>query len=346
MRSNGISYMKIAFFKLEPQERKYIEASKVLKKLGWEFLFVNEAIDRANFKKDADVEIISTFRTKVTSETLSYFPNLKFIATRSTGYDHIDLKAVEKLGIVVSNVPSYGDETVAEYTFGLILVLARKIADAYDRLREQGKFSIKGLRGFELNGKSLGVIGTGRIGKNVIRIANGFEMKVVAYDLYPDKAYAKKMGFKYVSLEKLLSVSDIVTLHVPLTEKTKHLINEKALQLMKSTAYLINTARGGCVDTKALVKALQNKVIAGAALDVLEEEGALQDELGFLSKIDTKGEALSTLLANHVFIDLPNVIVTPHNAFNTKEALQRILDGTIENIVAFVQKKPINVVSK
>ncbi|HEA84579.1 MAG TPA: hydroxyacid dehydrogenase [Candidatus Wildermuthbacteria bacterium] len=338
--------MKIAFFKLEPQERKYIEQDKELKKLGCEFLFIKEAINKANFKKYADVEIISTFRTKVTADTLKYFPNLKFIATRSTGYDHIDFKAVKKLGITVSNVPSYGDETVAEYTFGLILVLARKIADAYDRLREKGQFSIKGLRGFELNKKTLGVIGTGRIGKNVVRIASGFEMKVLAYDLYPDATYAKKMGFEYVSLKKLLSCADIVTLHVPLTEKTKHLINEKALKLMKSSAYLVNTSRGGCVETKALVKALQNKVIAGAALDVLEEEGALQDELGFLLERNVKGEVLSTLLANHIFIDLPNVIVTPHNAFNTIEALQRILDGTIENIVAFMKKKPVNVVSK
>ncbi|HEA84661.1 MAG TPA: hydroxyacid dehydrogenase [Candidatus Wildermuthbacteria bacterium] len=338
--------MKIAFFKLKPSERKYIEANKELKKLGCEFLFIDEAIDKASFKKDADVEILSTFRTKVTAKTLSYFPNLKFIATRSTGYDHIDFKAVKKLGITVSNVPSYGDETVAEYAFGLILVLVRKIADAYDRLREQGKFSIEGLGGFELNGKTLGVIGTGRIGKNVVRIAKGFEMKVAAYDLYADKAYAKKLGFEYVSLKKLLSVSDIVTLHIPLTKGTKHLINEKTLKLMKPTAYLINTARGGCVDTNALVKGLKNKVIAGAALDVLEEEGALQDELGFLLKGDGKRETLSTLLANHIFIDLPNVIVTPHNAFNTKEALQRILDGTIENIVGFMKDKPINVVSK
>ena len=338
--------MKIAFFKLEPSERTYIEANKELKQLGCEFLFVDEAINKASLKKDADVEIISIFRTKVTSKTLSYFPNLKFIATRSTGYDHIDLKAVKKLGITVSNVPSYGDETVAEYTFGLILVLVRRIADAYGRLREQGKFSIEGLRGFELNGKTLGVIGTGRIGKNVVRIAKGFEMKVVAYDLYPDKAYAKKLGFEYVSFQKLLSLSDIVTLHIPLTDKTKHLINEKALQLMKPTAYLINTSRGGCVKTNALVKALQNKDIAGAALDVLEEEGALQNELGFLSEGNAKEKTYSTLLANHVFIDLPNVIVTPHNAFNTEEALQRILDGTIENITAFIHGKPINVVAK
>ena len=333
--------MKIAFFKLKPYERMYIETDKALKKLGCEFLFIEASIDTAKLKKDKSVEIISPFRTTITKDTLSYFPNLKFIATRSTGYDHIDLTTVKKRGIAVSNIPSYGDETVAEYTFGLILALARKITDAYDRVREGEVFSLEDLEGFELNGKTLGVIGTGKIGKNVIRIAQGFEMKVVAHDLYPDKAYAKKMGFEYVSMKKLLSVSDIVTLHVPLTEKTKHCMDAASLKLMKPTAYLINTSRGGCVETKSLAKALKDKVIAGAALDVLEEERALWG----LPQRETKKEIAETLAINYMFIDLPNVIVTPHNAFNTTEALRRILDGTIENINAFVQGKPINIVS-
>jgi D-lactate dehydrogenase len=244
-------------------------------------------------------------------------------------------------------VPSYGENTVAEYAFALILALSRKIYDSYDRIRETGSFNLDGLRGFDLKGKTLGVVGTGRIGKNVIRIAKGFEMEVIAYDPYPDDKTAQAMGFRYVSLEELLTQSKVVSLHVPLLPETTHLINDKTLELMAPDSFLINTARGGVVDTQALVRAIKAGQLAGAALDVLEEEGVVKDELSFLtSSAPAKSPDLKTVLANHILIDLPNVIVTPHNAFNTKEALERIMDTTVDNIRNYIIGQPTSVVSQ
>ncbi|MEK7552524.1 MAG: NAD(P)-dependent oxidoreductase, partial [Patescibacteria group bacterium] len=249
-------------------------------------------------------------------------------------------------GIKVANVPAYGENTVAEYTFGLILALTRKIYSGFDQIRETGSFQLDGLRGSDLKDKTLGVIGTGRIGKNVIRIANGFLMKVLAHDSFPDQSAATTLGFRYDTLEAVLAESDIVTLHLPQTKDNFHLINEKQLNLLKKTAYLINTARGGLVDTAALVRALTSGQIAGAALDVLEEEGVTKDEISFLTTGGHPKETdLRAVLANHVLFDRPNVIVTPHNAFNTTEALSRIMKTTLENIRCFLEDRPQNIVA-
>ena len=290
-------------------------------------------------------EIISVFVDSVIGETvLKHFPNIKLIATRSTGYDHIDLSACRERGVAVVNVPSYGEETVAEYTFALILTLSRKIFESYDRIKETGKFDLTGLRGFDLNGKTLGVIGTGKIGKNVIEIAKGLNMKVVAYDKFPDEAYREKMGYDYKTFDEVLAQADVLTLHAPYTQENHHLINAEAISKMKKGVYLINTARGGLVDTDALLKGLQSGMIAGAGLDVLEEEGVVKDELNFLTGNFGTDHNLKTVLENHVLVDLPNVVVTPHNAFNTWEALKRILDTTVDNIQSFTSGKTQNLV--
>jgi D-lactate dehydrogenase len=209
-------------------------------------------------------------------------------------------------------------------------------------VRETGSFSLEGLRGFDLKGKTLGVVGTGRIGKHVVRIANGFEMNVLACDSYPDEKFAKEMGFKYLPLEDVLRASDVVTLHVPYMKETHHLINAKTIKLMKHGAYLVNTSRGAVVETDALVKALQEKQLGGAALDVLEEEGAIKDELNILAFGHPEEHNMKTILEDHVLIDMPNVLITPHNAFNSAEGLTRILDTTVENIAGFVNGKAIN----
>ena len=275
---------------------------------------------------------------------LSHLPNLQLITTRSTGYDHIDLVACVKHGTAVANVPSYGSPTVAEFAFALILTLSRKIYDAYHRVREDGSFQLDGLQGFDLKGKTLGVVGTGDIGRAVVRIANGFEMKVVASDVKPDEEFAKEQSFRYCELDELLEQSDIVTLHVPYLASTHHLINKDNITKFKRGAYLINTSRGPVVETEALVQALTNGHIAGAGLDVLEEEGIVKDELAFLVGGHPEATNLKTVLAGHVLIDHPNVIVTPHNAFNTQEALQRILETTIENHLSFIHEEPRNLV--
>jgi D-lactate dehydrogenase len=346
--------MKTIFFELEAWEKEYIQAQLALRSLGevgeGEVLMIdgglNEETALAFSEQGAEVEVVSIFVDSVINEqVLASFPKLKLIATRSTGYDHIDLKACQARGVAVANVPSYGEDTVAEYTFALLLNLSRKVAESYDRVRETGSFDLDGLRGFDLKGKTLGVVGTGKIGKNVIEIATGFNMNIIAYDKFPNEEYAEKMNYKYLTFDEVLAQADILTLHVPYVEENHHLINSEAIAKMKKGAYLINTARGALVDTEALLKSLKEGSLAGAGLDVLEEEGVVKDELNFLTSSAHPGEHdIKTVLENHVLIDLPNVIVTPHNAFNTWEAMQRILNTTIENIKGFVAGQPANLV--
>jgi len=333
--------MKIGFFELGDWGKDTVKN----RLSDHEVSFIDEAINETNLTKETDFDIISVFiGSKLDKKNISKFPSLKFVATRSTGFDHIDAKEAKKRDILVSNVPSYGENTVAEFTFGLILSLTRKIYYAIDRIKEDELFSFEGLQGVDIKGKTIGVIGTGKIGKQVIKMANGFSMNIIANDLYPDEKFAKEIGFKYVPLEDLLKEADIVTLHTPYNESTHHIINRKNLKLVKKGAYLINTARGGLIETEALVKALQDGTLAGAALDVLEEEREINDELEFLTKGKPKEEEIKNLILDHVLMGMKNVLITPHNAFNSKEALQEILETTLDNIEAFIKGKPINLI--
>jgi len=334
---------KIAFLETTDWEKE------ALKKFPESLQMVDlypEALNLDNVSKFKDYEIISCFiNSQFSKEVIEKLPNLKIIITRSTGFDHLDINVCKEKGILMSNVPSYGSHTVAEFTIGLMICLIRKIYDAYDRVRETGSFNLEGLKGRELFNKTIGVIGTGRIGTNVIKIANGFEMKVLAYDKYPNDQLSQQLSFEYVSLEKLLADSDIITLHVPYNSETHHLLNKNNMNLIKSGAYVINTSRGGVIETEALYQALKSGKIAGAALDVLEEEENIKEEQELLVKGKiTESEKLKTILLNHIFIDLNNVIITPHNAFNTEEALESIVATTIENIDGYLKGKPINLV--
>lgn len=336
--------MKIAYFKFEEWEKEYIKSSTLLGE-DHEVIFFDHILNSEKLPEERDFEVLAVFvDSKVDKAVLDAFPNLKMVATRSTGFDHVDLSECEARGIVVANVPAYGQETVAEYAFALLLTLSRRTYEAYNKLRESGKFDPQGLRGFDLNGKTLGVIGTGKIGKNSIQIAKGFDMNVVAYDPYPDADFAKKMGFQYKELDEVLAEADVVTIHVPYMEATHHMLNSETIPKMKKGAVLVNTSRGPIVETAALVKALRDGHLRGAALDVVEEEPLIKDELNFL--VDGKGdlEQLRTALADHVLIDMDNVIVSPHNAFNTIEALQRIVETTLKNINAVATGSPENVV--
>jgi D-lactate dehydrogenase len=337
--------MKIAFFKLEDWERKYVENQEEFKKLDAEVMFFDTPLDKDHIPDDTSAQIVCTFiNSKIDKKVFDAFKNLKFITTRSTGFDHIDLQECKKRSIQVANVPKYGENTVAEYTFGLILALVRKIYTSYTQVRQTGSFNLTDLRGIDLKGKTLGVVGTGSIGQNVVRIAKGFGMNVIGCDKYPNENAARDLGFVYCDPKQALQESDILTLHVPYTKETYHLINRKNIMQLKKGAFLINTSRGQVVETPALVEALAEGHIAGAALDVMEEEGVIKDELEFLLDDSAAKPDLKTVLANHILIDMPNVIVTPHNAFNTWEALGRILDTTIENIREFHEGKPINLV--
>ncbi len=334
--------MKIAFFEIEDWESDYVSrtcADLNTDQRGIELVFSKEKLDKDNLPQERDFDIISVFvGSIIDKDVINAFPNLKLITTRSTGFDHIDLKTAKEKNIAVTYVPGYGDNTVAEFAFGLILTLSRKIYEAYNRLRETGSFSSEGLRGFDLAGKTIGIVGTGRIGRHMIKIANGFGMNVLACDAFPKEELCRQLGFKYVSLDELLANSDIISLHVPYLPSTHHLINTNNVSKIKPGAIIINTARGAVLETDALISGLNNGIIAGAGLDVLEEEGFLGDEKSFVLNDREEGHNLKTIIQNHVLIDMPNVIITPHNAFNTQEALQRILDTDIENIRSFIEK--------
>lgn len=334
--------MNIHYFSGEQWEEEYVRA----KFPGEDLTFHEGPLSAHPELADPDATVLCVFiESRIGENELKRFPNVKLIATRSTGFDHIDLAATGAHGITVANVPSYGENTVAEFAFALLLALSRRIIDADERVRETGVFSPSGLRGFDLAGKTLGVIGTGHIGAHVIRMAQGFGMKVLGFDAYPNAELAQKLLFPYAPLPEVLAASDIVTLHVPYNEHTHHLINQENISSFKRGAYLINTSRGAVVDTGALVEGLKNEIIAGAGLDVLEEEGELSEEAAFLTAPHPGEEKLKIALENHYLINHPRVIVTPHIAFNTTEAVERILNTTIENILGFGAGSPRNVVS-
>lgn len=335
--------MKIAFFGVKEQEKKqYLEKNLSSHKLT----FFEHCIAEDNLPKETDFEVISIFvDCIVTKKVIDALPNLKLIAIRATGFDNVDNDYAKQKGILVTNVPDYGSHTVAEFTFGLILSLSRNIPEAIFRIKFKTDYSYEGLRGFDLYHKTLGVIGTGKIGKRVISIAKGFEMNVLAYDPYPNQDLANEIKFEYTSLNNLLEKSDIITIHCPATEETKHLINKDNIFKMKKGALLINTARGSIVDTDALYQALKKDHLAEAALDVLEEEKELKEESSLFVKKEISPVETKTLLENHLLINLPQVIFTPHMAFYTKEAEDSILQTTIENINSFLENKPINVVN-
>ena len=318
--------MKITFFETRPEEESLV--SPLLKE---ECVFVKDKLTIQNIDLAKDTNIISIFiNSKIDKEIIDSLPNLKLITTRSTGFDHIDTLYAKEKNIKVANVPSYGSETVAEFTFALILSLSRKIFEAKTSVIEKQRFDITNLQGFDLNGKTLGVIGTGRIGQNIIKIASAFGMKILASDIKPNAELATKFDFKYTDIETLLKNSDIVTLHVPYFSENKHLINSSNISLMKESAYLINTARGELIETQALLKALSSKKIAGAGLDVLEAERETKEG--------------SELLENHTLINMPNVLITPHIAFFSREACTEISKTTVQNIKSFIDGNTENLI--
>lgn len=331
--------MNVLFCEIEDTTKEYIEKNRGE-------LAVTYVADKAQDAGASETtDVLSVFvNSRVDAEALGKFPNLKLIVTRSTGFDHIDLAACQAKGIVVCNVPTYGERTVAEYAFALLLTLSRKLYPAIKRVHEEGRFHTDGLKGFDLAEKTLGVIGTGRIGCHVIKIANGFDMKIVAYDPFPKPDLEKTCNMKYVSLEELLSQSDAITMHAPYMPTTHHLLNATNMKLIKPGAVLVNTARGALIETAALVDVLGTGVLSGAALDVLEEEGYVGEEQKLLASQKQNMDQMETVLADHRLMSFPNVIITPHNAFNTQEALERILEITIQNIHAFAKSTAQNVV--
>lgn len=324
--------MIISFFEVTDIERK--ELDKVFNKHNTARFF-SDTIQNVDIKEYEDSDVICVFiHSKVSKEIIDSCSNLKMISTRSTGTDHIDVSYAKEKNILVRNVPLYGENTVAEHTFALMLSLSRKINESYITARS-GNFSTQGLMGFDLKNKTIGIIGGGRIGLHVAKIARSFGMHVRVYDINEDEFLAEIINFKYVSLDELLEVSDIVSLHLPSNKYTHHIINDKTLSQMKDDAILINTARGDLVDTSSLINHIENGKIYGAGLDVLEGENLLIEENIFNSPIK---EASEVIKLNQKLAKMPNVVITPHNAFNSIEAVQRIIAKTISNINEIVVK--------
>lgn len=291
-----------------------------------------------------DTNVLSVFvGSPVTKNVIAALPDLQLITTRSTGFDHIELEAAKERNIPVSNVPFYGENTVAEHAMALLLALARNLRASFERI-EDAQFDYSGLRGWDVKGKQLGLIGGGHIGMNMAKMANGFGMNVVVYDIVHHDDVAQEIGFSYMDFDELLASSDVLSLHLPANEHTTHILNEEAFTKMKDGMYIINTARGELIDTSALIAALKSGKVAGAGLDVLEEEGFMKSELENIDTPRTDDQRQVTI-ENHVLMEMENVLVTPHNAFNSQEAVQRILDTTVENINGFLAQNPVNTVS-
>ncbi len=333
--------MKIAFFEVESWEKPILSSAL----FSHTVMFCDGVVAPETMQSVRDVEILSIFiYSRLTQEVLSQLPKLKLIATRSTGFDHIDLGYCRNKGITVCNVPTYGVDTIAEHTFALVLALSRKLIPSIEHTR-RGDFSLEGLRGINLAGKTLGIVGLGHIGIRVMELAKAFKMNVLVNSRHADPLKAKVLGIAFVDLPTLLAQSDIVSLHVPLNAQTTHLINKTNIEGMKKGSFLINTARGGVVETEAILWALERGILAGAGIDVLEEECVLKEERALLTKEFLKTCDLKTQLLNHILLTKENVVVTPHNAFNSTEALQEILTVTIGNIMTYISGVPTNTVS-
>jgi D-lactate dehydrogenase len=332
---------RIAFFETTKSEEKFLR--QLLGKT-YQLRFHAGLLHETSREDYADAEALSVFiYSRIDAGTIDSMPHLKLIATRSTGFNHIDVDAARARAIPVCNVPYYGENTVAEHTFALILSLSRNIHKAYVRTL-RNDFSLAGLQGFDLKGKTLGVIGAGSIGLHVIKMARGFGLNVIAFDLKQNHFLAETLEYTYVSLDELLHGADIITMHCPSTPATRHMINMRNVHTIKKGAIFINTARGDLIETEALHDALQTGIFAGAGLDVFEGEELVKEENQMLSR-NVPVEKLQALLQKNILLRMENVILTPHMAFDSVEAVERILQTTADNIRAFDRGTRDNVVN-
>ena len=333
--------MKAAIFEVEEWEKPFFEEAFGKENL----LFFHEHLTPEHLPSLVEIDILCVFiYSEVTKEIITSLPNLKLIATRSTGFDHIDATACKEKKITLVNVPEYGTHSVAEHTFALLLSMTRNIVPSVEETRI-GSFDLTNLSGMDIFGKTIGLLGFGNIGKHVAQIARGFGMKIIVYTRHPDPEDSEVYGVKFAEMDEVLKKSDILSLHLPYTKETHHLLTYDKLTLMKKGSILINTARGALIDTEGLVKAIDEGILAKVGLDVIEEECNIKEERQLLSKNFLASCDLKTQVLNHVLLSKENVFITPHNAFNSTQSLHKILKVTIENIHAFLQKRPSNTIS-
>ncbi|HXK36300.1 MAG TPA: NAD(P)-dependent oxidoreductase [Candidatus Paceibacterota bacterium] len=322
--------MKIVFFETMPGEEAYFRSASTIP-AGTELEFHTDTLSPQTVGRAAGADVVSVFvKSELTPDVLAQLPDLKLITTRSMGYEHIAVSDAKGRGMKVRNVTTYAAHPVAEFTFALLLAVARHLYPASEQMREASDFSNVQFVGKDLIGATLGVVGTGRIGREVVKIAKGFSMQVIAHDALPDAAFATDIGFRYVPMDELLATSDVITLHVPALPETVHMIDATAFGKMKKGSILINTSRGEVIDTPALVAALKDGTLWGAGLDVLEAERELADKADALQKGATS--LYRTLVADNALLDLPNVIVTPHMAYNTEKSRIEIMRATAQSI--------------
>jgi D-lactate dehydrogenase len=318
--------MKTAVFSARRYDKTMLARANVA--AAHELRFLEDRLTAASAPLAAGCEAVCVFvNDNVDADVLAILSQLgvRLVATRSTGYNQIDAAAAERLGIAVVRVTDYSPYSVAEFAVGLLLAVNRKIARASWRTRE-GNFDLDGLMGFDLHGKTVGVIGTGKIGTIFARILSGFGCTLLGHDRYPSAAF-EALGGRYVSVDELLASSDVVSLHCPLTEETRHIVNAASLAHAKRGSILVNTSRGGLVDTEAATEALKTGQLGGLAIDVYEQEANL-----FFQDLS------STIICDDVIqrlVSFPNVIVTGHQAFFTEEAIGQIMQTTIDSISAF-----------
>lgn len=325
---------KIVYFDVQNYEKEFLKKHNEGK---YDYHLESNSLNNlASLKEEyKDAKVISVFTTsRVSNKVLEQFPKLELIALRSVGFNHIDIDYCNERGIVVENTPNYGNKSVAEFAIALLLDVCRKVTYSYTEYKE-AHVKATALIGNELGGKTVGIVGLGAIGAEFAKLAHGFDMKIIGFDFSQKQELIENYNVKYTDFDTLLSKSDFISLHAPLTKENKHMFNENAFAKMKKTSIIINTARGELIDTQALFNALTRKEIAGAGLDVLESEEAISDPdyLADIGKLDEC--ALKQTVLNNRLLQLPNVIITPHIAYNTHEAINRILKTTMSNINSF-----------
>jgi len=324
--------IETAVYDTKPYDREYLARAASAERIAWRFHEFRLSAETAHAAKGAQAVCIfvNDQADRACFETLSGL-DVKLIVLRCAGHNNLDLVAAREFGLNVVRVPAYSPHAVAEHTIGLLLTLNRKIHRAYNRVRELN-FSLSGLVGFDIRGKTVGIVCTGKVGRIVAQIFRGFEANVIAHDPFPTPDWALEHGIQYTDFETLLAASDILSLHLPLTPDTLHLLNSQSIARTKPDIFIVNTSRGKLIDTTALIAALKSGHIGGVALDVYEEEEGIFFQ-------DLSGQVLLDDELSHLLI-FPNVLITAHQAFLTQEALSEIARVTTENIIKLETREP------
>jgi D-lactate dehydrogenase len=338
--------MKAVFFEFENWTIPII--NEKMQEAGIEVVFIsNEELNPQHLPNISDIDILSMINSKIDKNILDSLPNLKLIACASSGYDHIDITSAKEKGIIVTNDPAYSAQTVSEFTFALMLALSRQLKKTIDN-SSKGIFDRSHIRGFELSGKTIGIIGAGRIASRVMKIACSFDMKILYFSSSGKKELEGRYGAEFVSLDDLLENSHYITIHIPYTKQTYHLINKDNIYKIRKGAFLVNTARGKIVDTEAVLMALKNNHLAGVALDVFEGEEIWLDQNKLMNNTemgeseDNSCTISDTILKSFNSFNIQkfeNGILTPHIAFNTREAYVRFLMTNIDTIMSFSKRE-------